>query len=213
MTEADELKAPPEQSPPLPVEQEQSADGPSQAEPTETRGGHERWILFIIAGLIIALDQVTKYVVEREIPIYSFWAPWPEWSEIFRLTHTTNTGAAFGILPSGGMIFALFAIVVSGAIIYFNQTLEPGHRLVRLALGLQLGGALGNLIDRMRQGYVTDFFDVGPIPIFNIADMAVVVGTLLLGLLLLLEERKEKKEQAAAGASEPVSSSDGGTDN
>jgi signal peptidase II len=82
---------------------------------------------------------------------------------------------------------------VSVVIIIYNFRLAPGHRLLRLALGLQLGGAIGNLIDRLQQGYVTDFMDFGLWPVWNIADLAVVSGTVLLVWIMYQEEREEKK--------------------
>ena len=153
---------------------------------------HERWILFLIAGSVILLDQVTKYLVQNSLPVYTYWAPVPAIENFFRITHTTNTGVAFGLFPDGNTIFAVFAIVVSIAIIYYNQTLSPGHPWLRVALGLQMGGALGNFISRLYPGHVVDFLDFGPWPIFNIADIAVVSGTVLLAWIMLQEERAQQ---------------------
>lgn len=144
-------------------------------------------------AVILLLDQLSKYLVETRIPLYSYWAPIPALENLFRLTHTANTGAVFGLFQGTGMFFAALAVFVAGAIIYFNLTLPGGQWLLRIALGLQLGGALGNLIDRLRQGHVTDFIDVGPWYIFNIADMAVVGGVILFGIVLIREERKQQK--------------------
>ena len=162
----------------------------AEAKPSSNR---ERWILFIIAGLIIVLDQASKYLVESALPLYTYYAPIPELENIFRITHTSNTGVAFGLFQNGNTIFAIFAVIVTIAIIIYNSKLELGHKLLRLALGLQVGGALGNLIDRIRQGYVTDFVDIGPWPVWNIADLAIVSGTILLVLIMFQEERQEKR--------------------
>jgi signal peptidase II len=94
-------------------------------------------------------------------------------------------------------LFTLVALIVSTAIIIYNFRLEPGHRMLRLALGLQLGGAIGNLIDRLQRGFVTDFMDFGPWPVWNIADLAVVSGTVLLIWIMYQEEREEKKRAAS----------------
>jgi signal peptidase II len=141
---------------------------------------------------------LSKYLVETRIPLYGEWAPIPALAGIFRLTHTSNTGAVFGLFQGSGMFFAVLAVVVAGAIIYFHLTLPGGQWLLRLALGLQLGGALGNLTDRLRQGHVTDFIDVGPWYIFNLADMAIVGGVILFGIVLLRDEWGQKPSSATA---------------
>ena len=117
---------------------------------------------FLVTGTVLLIDQVTKNLVETRIPLYSYWAPIPALANIFRITHTANTGAVFGLFQGSGWFFAILAVVVASAIVYFNVTLPGRQWLLRLALGLQLGGALGNLTDRLRQGHVTDFIDVGP---------------------------------------------------
>ena len=160
---------------------------------TKPSSSRERWILFIIAGIIILLDQASKNLVESSLPLYTYYAPIPELENIFRITHTSNTCVAFGIFQNGNTIFDIFAVIVTIAIIIYNSKLEYGHKLLRLALGLQVGGAIGNLIDRTRQGYVTDFMDIGPWPVWNIADLAIVSGTILLVLIMFREERQEKR--------------------
>ena len=154
----------------------------------------QRLILFVVAGIIILLDQVSKNLVEQSLAIYETWAPLPELAAYFRITHATNTGMAFGLFNGGSVFFALMAVIVTVAIILFNHTLPAGNKWLRVALGLTMGGALGNLIDRIRLGHVTDFFDFGPLPIFNVADMAVVSGAILLGWLMFLESRQEQPE-------------------
>lgn len=172
-----------------------------EAKPS-SRSSRERWILFIVAGLIILLDQASKYMVESSLPLYTYYAPIPALENIFRITHISNTGVAFGLFQNGNVVFAIFAVVVSIAIIIYNARLELGHKLLRLALGLQMGGAVGNLIDRSRQGHVTDFVDVGPWPVWNIADLAIVSGTILLVLIMFQEERQEKKLAAQEALSD-----------
>lgn len=158
-------------------------------------GFPERALPFLIMTAILLLDQLSKYLVQTRIPLYGYWAPIPALAGLFRLTHTTNAGAVFGLFQGSGMFFAALAVVVIGAIIYINMTLPGGQWLLRLALGLQLGGALGNLTDRLRQGHVTDFIDVGPWYIFNLADMAVVGGVILFGIVLLRDERRARAEK------------------
>ncbi len=153
---------------------------------------------FVVMGAVLLIDQVTKNLVEARIPLYGYWAPIPALAEWFRITHTGNTGAVFGLFQGSGMYFAALAVVVAGAIIYFNLTLPGGQWLLRLALGLQLGGALGNMIDRLRQGHVTDFIDMGPFYIFNVADMAIVGGVILFAIVLLRDTRRDNAAKSPA---------------
>lgn len=166
---------------------------PAGDQPLRKPGFGEKLLPFVITGFVLFLDQFSKFLVETRIPLYGYWAPIPALENILRLTHTANTGAVFGLFQGTGMFFAGLAVVVAGAIVYFNLTLPGGQWMLRIALGLQLGGALGNLTDRLRQGHVTDFIDVGPWYIFNVADMAIVGGVILFGILMILEERKQQK--------------------
>jgi signal peptidase II len=156
-------------------------------------------LLFLIAGSVIVLDQLSKWLVEQSLAFYEVWAPIPAIEPYFRLMHATNTGAVFGLFQGGGPFFAIMALIVSVGIIYYNHTLPAGNFWLRVALGLTLGGALGNLIDRFRLGHVTDFLDFGPWPVFNVADMAVVGGAILLGWLVLQESRQQKREEQVSG--------------
>jgi signal peptidase II len=143
---------------------------------------------------VLVVDQFTKYLIETRLPLYEIWAPIPAIEPFFRILHATNTGMAFGLFQGGGTLIAAVAVVVSGVIVYFNHTLPGNERLLRIALGLQLGGVLGNLIDRIRQGHVTDFLDFGPWPIFNVADTALVAGVILLAYVMLTEGRRAAAE-------------------
>ncbi len=168
-------------------------------------------MLFWLAGLVVLLDQLTKLFIENRLPLYQMWAPIPAIQEIFRITHVPNTGMAFGLFPSGSSFFLIVAVVVAAAIIYYNFTLPKGQFALRLALSLQLGGALGNFVDRLRIGHVTDFLDFGPWPVFNLADMAIVSGAIVLGWLVLQESRTEyaqKKREAALKSTELSGTSD-----
>jgi signal peptidase II len=167
----------------------ETIETPPQAAPRQ-----ERLILFVIAIAVILLDQFSKNLVEQSLALYEVWAPFPALEPYFRFIHAANTGAAFGLFPDISLFFGLMALLVSGFIIYYNHTLPADNRWLRVALGLTLGGALGNLIDRLRLGHVTDFLDFGPWPVFNVADMAVVSGAILLGWLALQESRQERRE-------------------
>lgn len=163
----------------------------------------EKAVLFLVMALVLLADYASKIIVENRMALNTTWVPIPELERFFRFTHVSNTGAAFGLFPSGSLLFAAVAIVVSIFIIAYNQALPAKHQLYRVALGLQLGGALGNLLSRVRLGHVTDFFDFGPWPVFNVADLCVVSGVIMLGFLMLLEERQRSKEPAISTESLP----------
>ncbi len=175
------------------------------AVPPERAPLKERAILIIVALIVIFLDQFSKWLVESNLQIGESWIPLEGMASLFRIIHTFNTGAAFGLFAGGSLFFAGTAIVISLAILFFNHRLEADNKWLRVALGLQLGGAMGNFIDRMRIGQVTDFLDVGPWPyIFNVADLAVVSGAILLGILVWQESREEQKQKKQAEANSEV---------
>ncbi len=159
----------------------------------ETAPAIEKSILFMVMVLVLLIDFITKLLVERNVPLNHTWEPFIGIAGIFRITHVTNTGAAFGLFPSGGNLCLIVAIVVSVVIIIYNNFLPKRQYLYRIALGLQMGGAIGNLLSRLRLGHVTDFLDFGPWPVFNIADTSVVCGVILLAYLMLLEESRRLK--------------------
>ncbi len=163
-----------------------------------------RWLLLAwVAVLAILADQASKAYVVRHLGLYESWAPLGDLEQVFRFTYVRNTGAAFGLFPQGGALFLGVAVIVSAVILYYYRQVSSEGWLIRLALGLQLGGALGNVIDRVRLGYVVDFLDVWRWPVFNVADSCIVIGVGLLMLLMLREERRERRDAAASdGTSE-----------
>ncbi len=155
-----------------------------------------------IAGIVVALDQWTKWLVRTNIPFATQWLPkGMEWLMPYaRLVYWHNTGAAFGMFQNGSLVFTILAFIVIGAILYYYPQIEAEGWLFRLALSLQLAGAVGNLIDRLTHaGQVTDFISVGTFAVFNVADSAITVGTAILILAVWLNERKEKPRPTAAG--------------
>jgi signal peptidase II len=147
-------------------------------------------MLLAIAAVTLVVDQVSKFLVIKYLAPYGAWAPFPALSNFFTIEYTTNTGAAFGLFKDWGPIFIGVAVVVIAAIILYQNQVPQEAWLVRLALGLQLGGAMGNLTDRLRVGHVTDFIYFHFWPLFNVADMSIVAGVILLALTMLREERK-----------------------
>ena len=156
------------------------------------------WTIVLIALLIVGLDQWTKWLVRVNIPIGETWLP-PSlgWlSPYARLVHWYNTGAAFGIFKEGGMVFTVLAFLVIGAILYYYPQVERSDWSLRLAMSMQLGGAIGNLIDRLTIGHVIDFISVGTFPVFNIADASISLGCVVLLLGVWWNERAQKKKAA-----------------
>jgi len=154
------------------------------------------WLfLLFIFSLVILADQLTKAYVVAHLALYDSWMPFDFLEPIFRFTHVHNTGAAFGLFPEGGALFLIIALGVSVFILYYYYQLPKGTWLVRLALSLQLGGALGNVIDRVRQGYVGDFLHVEHWPVFNAADSCIVLGVVLLAVEMLREEYQASRQK------------------
>ncbi len=155
--------------------------------------------LFSISGLIILLDQWTKHLVRSSLAIQETWSPWEWLSPYARIVNWKNTGAAFGIFQDLNPVFAVLAVVVSIAILYFFPRIEKGEWPLRIALAMQMGGALGNLIDRLTQGYVTDFVSLGRFAVFNVADASISMGV---AVLIIGVWWTEKKQAAAQKKSE-----------
>ncbi len=144
-------------------------------------------LLLIIAAFIVVVDQFTKYLVTSNmiegmgIPIID---------GIFHLTFILNPGAAFGILENNRWFFVLTAVAVLAVLFFYRHTIMAESRLVQIGIALFAGGALGNLIDRIRTGLVIDFFDLRIWPIFNVADIAICLGV---GLIIWSTIKTELK--------------------
>jgi signal peptidase II len=151
-----------------------------------------------IAVIVLIVDQASKAWVIENIPLNGTLDVVPLLSQWFVLTHITNSGAAFGMFPQLGLVFTFVALAVSFVIVLYHRSLPPGQWLVRLSLGLQLGGAVGNLVDRLRYGSVIDMLYVRLFPVFNVADMAIVAGVGLLMLHLLRNPEIEPQRATAS---------------
>jgi signal peptidase II len=170
-------------------------------------------ILFMIAGVLIGLDQWTKSIVRQNIPLGGAWMPLDWLSPYARIVHWYNTGAAFGLFQNGSLIFAGLGIVVISLIIYYFPQVPENDWTFRLGMAMQMAGAAGNLIDRVRfEGRVTDFISLGKFAVFNIADTSITIGTgvLLLGVWVkeIKQKKKEKIEQETINSITPHESSE-----
>jgi signal peptidase II len=155
---------------------------------------------FGTAAVVLVSDQITKAIVRSNLAIGESW-PDEDWAVKF--THVTNSGAAFGILQGQTLFLTITAVIAIGAIAFYYLFPPLEHGLLRLALGLQLGGAVGNLLDRIRLGHVTDFIDFPRYPEFNIADSSIVVGLFVIGVFYVLSERSGALNEPEGTKHEP----------
>jgi signal peptidase II len=166
-----------------------------------------RGLLFLgLAGLVVVLDQLTKRLAEDKLGRGGVRSvPLPVVGDYLRFTYVENRGAAFGLLQDQTAFFVFVGLLVVGVIAASYRYLPRSGFRLHLALGLQLGGALGNLIDRIRQGYVVDFVDFGYHsnwwPVFNVADSAIVVGVALLALNALSQSTTGEETTRVGDAS------------
>jgi len=156
--------------------------------------------LILISGTVVFLDQWSKWLVRTNITLGDFWLPGSlSWLLPYaRIVNWSNTGAAFGLFQGRGAIFTVLAVIVAGVIVYYYPRVPPEDWWLRLAMGLQFGGALGNLIDRVNHGRVTDFLSVANFPVFNVADASITVGVIILVVGVWWKERSEKRAVPSA---------------
>jgi len=155
-------------------------------------------LLLATAALIYVADQVTKALVVANL---AYGERVPILGDVVQLWHLRNTGAAFSLLPGAVWLFIPITIIALGMVAYFHVQLRDRGPWIHVILGAILAGSLGNLTDRVRLGYVTDFVSVGigdlRWPAFNVADPAVVIGILLLvGYLTFIDPRRRDEPAA-----------------
>lgn len=170
-------------------------------------------ILFV-TFFVVFLDQATKIVIHKSMQLYQ---SFPVLGDFFRITYVENTGMAFGIKVGHGGFFTVFAVIASLAIMFYLFKMKGEQFIARFSMALILGGAIGNVWDRIFRGSVVDFFDFeffdinipafqfGFIdfpgyslfrwPVFNVADIAITVGMLLLFFFILTEKPKPEPER------------------
>jgi len=144
---------------------------------------------------VLIIDQIVKFIVSSALPLGSAWSPFQGPNPFVQIIHTANTGVAFGLFQNLSVIFTILPLIISGVIIYTVTRLRDDQKLMAVSFGFVLGGALGNLIDRLRIGYVIDFFDVGIGTLrnaSNVADWCIVLGVILLAIAMWREERQAK---------------------
>ena len=171
-----------------------------------------KWLpLFIVTGFVFALDQMSKAWILANLNVNESISPIPALYPYLQFTRSTNTGFAFGMGEGGSSIIMVLSIIISVVLIYYYARSKVEVHLQHIALAMVIGGALGNVLDRIQHGYVVDFFHVF-IPnlisnVSNFADHAVVLGVILLLIDGYLEERREKQKnlETEAEANQAVS--------
>jgi signal peptidase II len=140
---------------------------------------------FFIAAAVFALDQLTKAIIRAKLDPGEAW-PHRDW--FLNIINISNSGAAFGMLQGQTVFLVVTSVVGVAAIVLYYLYPPMEHGLLRVALGLQLGGAAGNLLDRIRTGEVTDFINFNFWPAFNVADASISIGVVaILWFFLVLE--------------------------
>lgn len=146
-------------------------------------------VLLAIASLIIALDQVSKFLIRANM---SLGQSIPE-EGFFKITYVTNAGGVWGIFSNSVFLTVATAVVIVATIVLYLRYPRVKTMPIRVALGLLLGGAIGNMVDRISQGRVTDFIDIGAWPVFNIADCAIIIGVIVTASYLVFSRRRAKQ--------------------
>ncbi len=166
------------------------------AQPTFGQRIARRWrrdlVFFAIAVVIITLDQFTKSLIRSNLELGEVWS---HSFAFVQIIHVVNSGAAFGILQGQTPFLIITSIFGLAAIVLYYVYPPMDHGLIRIALGMQLGGAIGNLIDRVRLGEVTDFVDVGQFPTFNVADASISTSIVVVLIFFMLQENDAKRPQ------------------
>ena len=154
------------------------------------------YLYYLLALLIIGIDQLTKWLVVKQMELYE---QIPIIENFFYLTSHRNKGAAWGILQGQMLFFYIITTIVIIGVIYYMEKYARGNILMSISLGLILGGAIGNFIDRLLHQEVVDFLDfiifTYDFPIFNIADSSLFVGVVLIITATFIDEKKREKSK------------------
>jgi signal peptidase II len=161
------------------VSEQARPEVPGDRHPGDRRRDPHPLLELAAAAVVVALDQVTKIAVRGGMQVGQ---SRPLVPGVLYLTYVHNTGAAFGLMPDRQMIFIVTSLALSALFLWLLLSGRLTGALSRGAVALVLGGSIGNLIDRLVVGRVTDFLDVRFWPVFNVADSAIVVGACLLAL-------------------------------
>lgn len=159
-------------------------------------------IVAVVGVTVFALDQLTKYLVVQQIGMLNAWTPLAalDW---FRIVGSYNTGTACGYFPQLSLVFTLAPFFILSVVVWFYRSQKTPSWLLSIGVGLIMGGAFGNLVDRLRLGYVVDFISVGNFPIFNVADSAVSTAVVIMLLWSLREDSTRAPDNSSAPLQPP----------
>jgi len=148
-------------------------------------------MLYLVALAAVIIDLYTKALAVSKLKEVSV----PLINDVLHFTYVENTGAAFGIFKNGNVFFVIVSILILAVIATFLIKCKPSQRMVKIAAGLVVGGALGNLYDRIFRGFVVDFIDFRLInyPVFNIADCCIVCGAILFAVWVIFFDKKDEQ--------------------
>ncbi len=157
--------------------------------------------LYLIVGLIVIIDQISKIIIKKSMYLGQ---SMKVAGDFLRITYVENPGIAFGIQVGSPFVFTILSLLASMGIVVYMIYHRNGEKILKYGLAIILGGALGNLIDRLLAQRVVDFVDigVGPTrwPVFNVADSAVVVGMFVLLYAMIKIENKHKNKNENPGS-------------
>ncbi|MCY3834413.1 MAG: signal peptidase II [Chloroflexi bacterium] len=175
-----------------------------------------KWIILLCAlGFTALADQIAKHWVVANLALYESVQPISALAPLFQLTRSSNTGAAFGILPLAGDVLLVMALAIIAGMLWYFRSVSEDSRLAPVAIGMIIGGALGNIADRMLHGHVIDFIHY-QIPnlisnVSNLADHAIVLGVMLIVAESLWRERRASTRRGAdEGSINGASAENGG---
>lgn len=163
-------------------------------------------VVIIVALIVFVIDQVTKYLVVANVGLGNVFTPLPALGEWVRIVPGVNTGTACGYFPQAGIVFTLAPFFILAVVIVFYRSQRNPGWLLSIGTGLIIGGAFGNLVDRLRFGYVVDFIQIGRFPVFNVADASVSTAVVVL-LLWSLREDSSRTAPSEAGVDAPAETS------
>ncbi len=150
-------------------------------------------MLYLFLGIcIVAVDAVTKLLAIRHLALID---TLPLWEGVFHLTYVENRGAAFGMMQGGRVFFVVISLIIIAAMFYMVRRYKNRSKLLDYGVVFIASGAVGNMIDRIFRGFVVDFFDFCLIdyPVFNVADIFVCIGAVMLAIYIIFFEGKNNE--------------------
>ena len=172
----------------------------NSGESSDVRWWSRDWVALTTVALVLFVDQLSKFWVRSSMyPGQSLLT----WSPV-QLTYVLNTGSAFGLFPRQALFLIVAAFVGIGVLFVYYRHIPHPPLLFKISLGMMMGGAIGNLVDRLRYGSVTDFIDLRFFPVFNVSDSSITVGAIVLGYVLLSGSGDVKPTDGASVATKDV---------